>query len=111
MEDLYIPDGFLIGRVIADLMNRVTALEQHREPIRDAVLRIDEGEPVQPVLLAVGNTRRPVLRQDQIVMEQMYRDGKNNKQISESLGFSPQTIANQFRKLGILSPQQKRKLR
>lgn len=88
-----LPRGYLLMPVLANMIERLTALERGRG--------INPAPPRQ-FHIGVGSKKRTVTLEEQAHMVAMYRKNFSAARIGRTLGFTCQTVLNQLRKCGAL---------
>jgi DNA-binding NarL/FixJ family response regulator len=103
-----VPEGTILIKVIMDLMERVTALEQARPAQLRPILR-SEDRPV--VHRANGSKYAAVTLELQKEIGRLYGTGMSINKVALELDVSSQTAMNHLRKLGLVGPPRKRRPR
>lgn len=90
------PPGSLIGYVLADLVERVTALEEGRRPHR------------RPTVLDPEDVRPSTKSEIRAEMVRLYQEGRSLAYIARITDYNVKTVRTQLRKAGVKEPAHKK---
>lgn len=111
MAEETIPDGLILTRVLLDLMERVTALEQNRAPNLSPVIRLEDEDEESSGFFKkpVGALRTAVTKHAQAEMVRLYKRDVSINRIARDMDVSAQTVLNHLRRMGVAPPPKQRR--